>query len=298
MSHLPLSWSTAAPPAKRGDLLPETIALYWLGQAGFLLESRSVRLLIDPYLSDSLAIKYRGTAHPHLRMRPPLLSPESLRDIDIVLVTHGHTDHMDPMTIGPVAAANPDCFFVVPSSCAELARSRGVPENRLMEANAFAPLEAAGVAIHPIPSAHEELAIDDHGRLLALGYVIELDGACFYHSGDCAPYAGLADNLSPFKIDLALLPVNGRDADRAASGIPGNFSLEEAVKLAESADFGASIGHHFGMFAFNSIDEAAAHRFLDIRNGPPVFLLAKEGHRYELDTSRRQLRLSNGTIRP
>ena len=36
------------------------------------------------------------------------------------------------------------------------------------------------------------------------------DGLTIYHSGDCAPYEGLARNLSGFQIDLALLPVNGR----------------------------------------------------------------------------------------
>jgi hypothetical protein len=36
-------------------------ALYWLGQAGFLVRTPRYTFLIDPYLSDSLAMKYRGT---------------------------------------------------------------------------------------------------------------------------------------------------------------------------------------------------------------------------------------------
>jgi L-ascorbate metabolism protein UlaG (beta-lactamase superfamily) len=258
------------------------VALWWLGQAGFLLESASVRILIDPYLSDSLAIKYRGTARPHIRMRPAPIAPADLADIDIVLASHGHGDHLDPMTIGPLASANPGCVFVVPASCAAKALERGVPRERLVEANAFAPLQVAGIAIHPIPSAHEELSLDDHGRLAALGFVIELGALAIYHPGDCAPYPGLADNLSRFAVDLALLPVNGRDAERAAAGILGNFSLDEAVALAEDRGFGAAIGHHFGMFDFNTIDEAAARRRLDSRSGAPPFLLAEEGLRYEL----------------
>ena len=43
-------------------LAGETTSLYWLGQAGFVLDIGAHRLLIDPYLSDSLAAKYAGTA--------------------------------------------------------------------------------------------------------------------------------------------------------------------------------------------------------------------------------------------
>lgn len=276
----PAALPVASPGAP--DAAREGLALYWLGQAGFLVESASHRILIDPYLSNGLGIKYRDTVRPHIRMSPVPIAPEALRDIDIVLASHGHGDHLDPMTIGPVAAANPDCLFVVPSSCAERALSSGVPPERLVEANAFSSLDVRGVAIHPIPSAHEELAIDDHGRLLALGFVIELAGVTVYHSGDCAPYPGLVDNLSHFEVDLGLLPVNGRDPELSAAGILGNFSLEEAVSLAERAGFGAAIGHHFGMFAFNTIDEADARRILGGRAEAPSFLLAEAGLRYEV----------------
>jgi L-ascorbate metabolism protein UlaG (beta-lactamase superfamily) len=271
-------------PAKAG----EGLYLWWLGQAGFLLEGESIRVLIDPYLSDSLGIKYRGTALPHQRMRPPPIAPEELRDIDVVLASHGHGDHMDPMTLGPLAAANPRCLFVVPASCTERALSRGVPAQRLVAAQAFATLDVAGTRIHALPSAHEELAIDDHGSFLALGFVIEMGGVTIYHPGDCAPYPGLLDNLSPFAVDLGLLPVNGRDRERAAAGILGNFDLVEALTLSEKARFRAAIGHHFGMFDFNTIDEAGAHRVLAARDGSPPFVLAEEGIRYEIGPGRRQ----------
>jgi L-ascorbate metabolism protein UlaG (beta-lactamase superfamily) len=270
-------------PLARSKTAPELPALYWLGQAGFLIESRSARILIDPYLSDSLAAKYKGTARPHVRMMAAPALPGDFRDIDLVLATHAHSDHLDPGSLGALAASNPHCLFIAPASCAELAVSRGVPRERLAGAQAFASMEAAGVTVHPLPSAHEELAMDDHGRLLCLGYVLELDGTCIFHPGDCAPYPGLLDNLSPFEVDLALLPVNGRDAQRKAAGIPGNFSLEEAVELTEAARFGAALGHHYGMFEFNTIDETTARGVLSGRAGlgGPPFSLAEAGVRYE-----------------
>ena len=50
------------------------VSLYWLGQAGFVIDAHGERIVIDPYLSDSLAVKYRNAAFSHERMAPaPLL---------------------------------------------------------------------------------------------------------------------------------------------------------------------------------------------------------------------------------
>lgn len=294
---------TAAPapiPLRRAGVAPgAALSAWWLGQAGFLLEAGPVRLVVDPYLSDTLAVKYRGKPFPHVRMMAPPVDPAALRDVDLVLATHGHTDHLDPGTLGPLAAASPGCRFVVPAAHAELAVSRGVPADRLVPASALAELAPlAGVRIHPLPSAHEDLAVDAAGRHLFLGYVVELGGVTIYHPGDCVPYAGLPAHLARHEVDLALLPVNGRDARRAAGGVPGNFTLEEAMELAAGCRFGAVIGHHFGMFDFNTIDPEAARARIAARPELPTFLLAGPGLRYDLRPWTRRAVEARGTITP
>ncbi len=282
----PLATSAGSVPVRRtGPAGGAALSAWWLGQAGFLLEAPGVRLVVDAYLSDTLAVKYRGKRFPHVRMMPPPVEPNALRDLDLVLVTHGHTDHLDPGTVGPLAAANPGCRFVVPASCGDLAVSRGVPPDRLVAAEAFAPLDLGVARIHPLPSAHEEVALDPAGRHLFLGFVIELPGATVYHPGDCVPYPELATHLAPYAVDLGLLPVNGRDAERAAGGVPGNFTLEEAMDLAARCGFGAAIGHHFGLFDFNTIDPVAARERIAARRDVPAFLLAEAGVRFDLRPS-------------
>ena len=64
------------------------VTFYWLGQAGFVIDAGPHRLLIDPYLSDTLAAKYAGTAYPHERMMAAPISPGELGHVDLVLVTH------------------------------------------------------------------------------------------------------------------------------------------------------------------------------------------------------------------
>ncbi|MEI6166601.1 MAG: MBL fold metallo-hydrolase [bacterium] len=88
-----------------------------------------------------------------------------------------------------------------------------------------------------------------------LGYIIRMAGRAIYHSGDCVPYEGLPERLAAERIDVALLPVNGR-----GKGVPGNFTFEEAVALCRAAQIPVLVAHHFGMFAFNTVDETELKR--------------------------------------
>ncbi|MCR9136380.1 MAG: MBL fold metallo-hydrolase [Alphaproteobacteria bacterium] len=237
--------------------------LFWLGQAGFWIETGRHRVLIDPYLSDSLAKKYAGKKHSHRRMMPPPISVEALPRPDIVLITHAHTDHLDPETLGPLHSRFPDLEFVVPAAREAIARERIGETANLVLVDAgddLCPLD--GLTIRVFPAAHETFDQDPYGRHPYLGYGISSNKLRIYHSGDSVPFEGLPQLVADYAPHIALLPVNGRDADRLADGIPGNFTLEEAIDLAKNTP--VLIPHHFGMFDFNTadpqvIDAAAAN---------------------------------------
>jgi L-ascorbate metabolism protein UlaG (beta-lactamase superfamily) len=233
----------------------EGLSLFWLGQAGFLLRHDERVVLIDPYLSDSLAEKYRGRPFDHRRSMTAPITPEAVPRVDLVLCTHRHGDHMDAGTLPVLAQLHPGCRFVVPTAERPHASAIGLPPDRLIAADVgttLSPLD--GVSITPIPAAHETLKRDEAGRHHFLGYCIEVDGARLYHSGDCVPYDGLVEIVRAQGPTLGLLPVNGRDAFRAAAGVPGNFTLDEAIALCRAAGIADLMPHHWGMFAFNSID--------------------------------------------
>ncbi len=236
---------------------PGEPGIVWLGQAGFWIETGTHRILIDPYLSDSLARKYAGQQHDHRRLMPPPLLPDDLPAPDIVLVTHAHTDHMDSETLAPLARRVPDLPFVVPAARLDTARDRIGSDARLIAVDAgqiLVPLP--GLELTVLPAAHETLERDGDGCHHFLGYAVRSGGFCFYHSGDTIPFAGQLEMVRALAADIALLPVNGRDAYRLAAGIPGNFTLAEAVTLAHQARIPFLIPHHFGMFAFNTLDGA------------------------------------------
>ncbi len=234
------------------------VRLYWLGQAGFVIEAGGRRIVIDPYLSDSLAEKYRGKRFEHERMMPAPVKPAGLGPVDLVLVTHQHTDHMDPQTLMPLAAANPDCCFVVPRAALEASGERiGVSPERLIAVDAGeAVTPLPGLSITAIRAAHETLERSPEGWHRFLGYVVAADGVSLYHSGDTIPFEGLAEEVAPYAVDLALLPVNGRRAELTEAGIAGNLTLDEACLLAERIGAADLIAHHYGLFAFNTEDPA------------------------------------------
>jgi L-ascorbate metabolism protein UlaG (beta-lactamase superfamily) len=229
--------------------------LYWLGQAGFLIDTPKARIVTDPYLSDTLAEKYRGAHFPHTRLMPPPVAPEELEGVSLLLCTHGHTDHLDHGTIPGLERANPRMRVVTPASVREKALERGVEKQRLETIEAGEETETVeGVRVRAVPAAHEERSLDEEGRHLFLGYLISAGGLTIYHSGDTVPFSDLTSVVRAFEPDVCLLPVNGRDEERRSHGVAGNFTLEEACEFTFQVGASYMIGHHFGMFGFNTID--------------------------------------------
>ena len=105
-----------------------------------------------------------------------------------------------------------------------------------------------------VASAHEQLKVNAKGEHHYLGYILGSDDIRLYHSGDCVPYCGLGELLLARQIDVALLPINGRSEPLSRKGIAGNFTFEEAVDLCQAARIPVLVGHHWGMFDFNTCD--------------------------------------------
>lgn len=247
------------------------VALWWLGQAGFLFKSSMHMFVVDPYLSDSLAVKYRDKRFKHIRMMPVPIAPTSLTGLDWIFCTHRHTDHMDVGTLPSLVDVNPGARLFAPAAAeGHLVDFIGIDSGiaELVNAGDHIRLDET-VEIDVVASAHEDLQYDENGSAVFLGYVFTIGGVKIYHSGDCVLYDGLAERLNELDVDIALLPVNGQDSYRKDNGIPGNFTFEEAVSLCLEAGIRTMIPHHFGMFDFNTVDpsvlaEKAAERHRDL----------------------------------
>ena len=218
------------------------VGVWWLGQASVVLKVAETIAYVDPYL-----------AADERRLSPPPMTPRQVDNADLVLLTHDHSDHVDPETLPSLAAASPQARFVAPAPIvgrvAELVGDR----ERVVAARVGTPLQLGAIEIHPVAAKHEEFDEDPEFGFPHLGYVLRLGGVTVYHAGDTVPYDGLVETLTPFAIHLAFLPINGRDFFRTRRGVLGNMDYREAAEVAAAIGVETVIPVHYGMFAGNTV---------------------------------------------
>lgn len=234
----------------RGSDPGDGFVLWWLGQSGFLVKARCGFLLFDPYLSDSLTKKYAATDKPHVRMTELAIDPARLDFVDVVTSSHNHTDHLDGDTLGPILASGPKTKVVIPEANREFVAARLSCDAAFpIGLNDRQSIEAGGFQIHGIAAAHNNVDRDSEGHCRYLGYVATFGGFAIYHSGDTLWHEHLVDQLRPFDIDIALLPINGKLPGRR---VAGNLWGQEAAALAHDANARLLIPCHYEMFTFNT----------------------------------------------
>lgn len=224
--------------------------LWWLGQSGFLLQWQGSRILLDPYLSDSLTRKYDGTEKPHVRMTERVVDPALLKNILVTTSSHNHTDHLDQETLLPLWESNPHMKILAPEANRQFVADRlKVDPGKLFGAVQGQAIHLEGFTFHPVPAAHEELDADEQGRYRYLGYVIQFGGWTVYHSGDTLLFDGMEAILRRWPIDVAILPINGRKPERK---VAGNLDGPQAAQLAREIGAKTVIPCHYEMFEFNT----------------------------------------------
>ncbi len=228
------------------------VGVWYLGQEGILLKSREGFLAVDPYLSDYVDQNCCQYVTWQRLYQPPV-DAEELDFLNVVLCTHGHYDHADPITLPRIANSNPHTRFVVPAPEVDTIAGYGIAKERIIPAVAHQPLTIDGFEILPIPAAHETLVTDANGNYAALGYVIRAGGKTFFHAGDMCMYDGLIESLKPMGVDMAFLPINGRDYFRNRDDIIGNFNCEEAVLLAKEIGADTLVPLHHDLYAVNRV---------------------------------------------
>lgn len=212
------------------------LAVWWLGQAGFLLKSPGgVLAALDPYLSDSCGPLTQATGFDFHRLYPPPLPPAEMAGVDLYAVTHSHQDHLDPETLAGYRQAGGDGPYLAPAEAAEKFRALGIPAERI---TSIWPRKSHTVGDLTFRAT---LAIPYGGDdLTHVGYLVSASGGpTFYFTGDTAYHEVIGITVAEHKPDVMLAVINGTFR---------NLGPSEVAELAARIRPRVVIPYHHDMF--------------------------------------------------
>jgi L-ascorbate metabolism protein UlaG (beta-lactamase superfamily) len=165
------------------------IAVWWTGNAGWLIKADDVLIGIDLDLDLSRPI-----------YQLPITATQLADEIDVLFVTHGHGDHFSRETARTLAA-RPRCTFVVPENCVDIALRAGITENRITVARPKEAFEIKGIHVKPLRAIHGDVlySVYRDANMQDCGYLLTIQGTTFLHPGDTVL---LQDHLDLGHVDV------------------------------------------------------------------------------------------------
>ena len=237
-------------------------AIFSVGQAGFIIKSKSGQLIaIDLYLSNCVE---RIEGHKgYKRLLPQILNATEL-SFDAVICTHPHLDHFDLDAVPEMMSKGVKLYCSV--GCDKLVKQLQMEyyEEQITyvkpgDKDVLGDFEIAFVNC-------------DHGAGTpdAVGVVLKVDGKTIYEAGDtCLRLDRMSEIPQP--LDVMIAPINGAY---------GNLNEEECVTLAEKLNPSVTIPCHYGMFASHHGDVGKFYELMIEKQLP--FLLMQQGEKYIL----------------
>ena len=221
-----------------GDVLPaphtpdpaawsdNSITLAWLGHATALINFYGVRVLTDPALFPRIGVDVRLTTVGPLRLTACALPAPQLLEIDVVLLSHAHFDHLDTASLRalrghPVVVTAPKTADLVPVRAVyEIAWNQSV---RL--STRHGDLEVRAVEVK-----HWGARLNHDFYRGYNGYVIRREGRALLFGGDTAHTRAFAGHRRHGPYEAAIMPIGAYDPY-----IYNHCTPEQAVAMADAA---------------------------------------------------------------
>lgn len=156
------------------------IAIWWVGNAGWLIKSDDLLIGID------LDLSTEEKAAP-----PPITAQDLVGELNAAFATHHHGDHCNVPTIAALAQGA-KCTFVLPRPCLKEVAELHIPPERIVVPEPLRPFDLKGIHVEPVHAIHgnQEFTVltrePDFVESIAhnCGYVFNIQGKRFFHPGD------------------------------------------------------------------------------------------------------------------
>lgn len=198
----------------------------WMGQAGLLIETEGVKIIVDPYLTDSVV-----KVNPKNYRRVP--ADESFFDIvpDVIICTHNHLDHVDPETLPVYLGRGGSILCLAPEAAWSEMKKYGGDHN-YVKFNRGSQWTLGGVRFYAVRAEHS----DPH----PIGVIIEAEGKRLYVTGDTLYNTAIFEDVLPFApIDAVFVPING---------VGNNMNMADAARFCEVIRPRVAVPIHWGLF--------------------------------------------------
>ena len=197
----------------------------WLGQAGLYFDFDGVKVIIDPYLSDSVA-----KIQPHNKRRVEVDEKFFSIKPDVIVLTHNHLDHTDPETLKRYLSDNSSITVLASHNAWNAVRNEfGGINNNYVSFNNGSIWTEKGIVF--------EAVYAEHSDNYAIGVIITYKDKTYYVTGDTLYNKKVLVSLDK-KIDYVFLPVNG---------MGNNMNMVDAKSFCEHLN-AVAIPMHCGLF--------------------------------------------------
>ena len=269
------------PPRVEGD----KVRLCFVGHASWLIQTGGLNILVDPVWS--MRASPFSFAGPK-RHNDPGIAFEKLPKIDVVLVSHGHYDHLDVATLSKLTSAfGPRVVTPLGNDITMRASDTAI------KAEAFDWYQRVelgnGVAATLVPTRHwSARGLFDRNKALWASFVLETPAGKLYivcdsGYGDGRHFRRVADAHGPLR--LAILPIGAYEPRWFMQD--QHMNPEDAVKALADCGAAQALAHHHGTFQLT--DEAidapaiALGEALDAAKVPrEKFVALKPGQVFEI----------------
>lgn len=227
---------------------PQNLLVTWLGHSSVLLQTDGINMLIDPVFSRRASLV--SFAGPQMFDYEVEHQVNDLPNIELVLLTHDHYDHLDKQTI---EALRPLVrYFVAPLGVGAHLERWGVAPEQIVELDLWEEFRYKTATITATPSRHfTGRGLTNRFKTLWCGFAIATPQHKVFHSGDSGFFPGfkqIGEKLGPF--DLAFLECG--QYNEAWHNI--HMMPEESAQAAADVNTRIAIPIHWGKFPLSLHD--------------------------------------------